>query len=428
MATLSTGKIAELILENALPTFESQQMMLDKVSVFTPGAGTMQLSGNFIWRNVQQHAPVISGWDLSGQETGIIQETYPAVLGTPTNDYVELRIDDMRDEIFWQDRGKQSGMRQASYLNSSIASAMALQGSLYVRSNTTSGYNFVSAGQTVQNERQSPKGQRYFMLNDRDNNFFSQDLAGRQTLQGRPADTWNTGQIGQNVAEYDVYVGSFLPNLTGGQSPNATVTGTQSFAPEGGTVDPSTGVVTNVDYRSATIPISNATLYNVGDKIGFSNSGIDVFAVGLDDKVNTNVQMTFTIVAKSGNNITIYPKPIALNDPALDTVELAYANINTRILNGAVVERLNLGSSQKTNLFWNKDAVEVLGGTIPAELFKQFSGKKVIYETMKNGLTMYVIYDSNISTMAVKFRIFTWWGFTVRNPQAVGVANRYQAS
>ncbi len=430
MATLSTGKIAEVLFENSMETFESQQLLLDKVNFWTPNAADMQNADNFIWRTVQQHAPVLTGFDLTGQETGIIQETYPALLGTPNNDLVEMRIDKLRDIQFWKDRGKASGMKQASAVNTAIASAMALQGSLYVRSNASSGFDFVATGQTIMNERQAAMGQRYFLLNDRDNQIFAQNLAGRQTLQGRPESAaWTKGQVGANIAGFDIFNGSFLPNLAGGASPNATVTGDQSFAPTGGSVG-ATGIVTNVDYRLANIPVSASSGYNVGDKVRFQNPhNVDVNAVGLDDKTNTNQPMTFTIVAKpDGTTITVFPKPIALVDAATTTLDKAYANINTTILNGALVVRLNVDTSVKTNLFWEKDSVEVMGGTIPAQLFKEFAGKKVIQSTMKNGQEMYMIYDGDIVTLNFKFRLFTWNGVTVKNPQNVGVATRFTAT
>lgn len=427
MAALSSGKIAEVLFEKAIETYESQQMLLDKVDFWTPDKSDMQNSGNFIWRTVQQHAPIVTGFDLTGQESGIIEETYPALLGEPNNDFVEMRIDDLRDMQFWEKRGEQSGKRQASAVNTAIANVIATQGSLHVRSDATSGYNFIAEAQAVMNERQSatsPNG-RCFLLNDRDTLVYGQDLAARQTLQGRPADTWDSGQIGANVAEFDVYTASFLPTLLGGASPDTTVTGDQSFAPEGGSVNSATGVVTNIDYRIATIPVADESGYNEGDKISFDNGGTFVKAVGLDDKTNTDQAMTFTIVQVKVGEIDIYPKPIALDDVLLSTLEKAYANVDTVILNGAIVTRLNVDNSVKTNLFWDKDAIEVMGGVVPVELFKEFSGKKVLTDTMKNGQQMYLIYDGNITTMNFQWRLFTWNGITMKNPQAAGVATRF---
>ncbi len=257
---VSTGKTAEVMFEKYKETYEHQMSMLDMVDFHEPDGADMQNSANVVWYPVQQHAPIITGWDLTGEETGIIEETYPAVLGTPNNDLIEVRADDRRDSRFWERRAEQSGKRQATQLNKEIASAIATQGSLFFRSNDTSGYDFISEGEAIMNERQLTDSQRYFMLNDRDTKLFGSDLAARQTIQGRPEDTWKTGQIGQNVAGFDVFTGSFLPNITGGADPAVTVTGNQAFVPSGGSVNATTKVVTNVDYREASIVVNDSSL------------------------------------------------------------------------------------------------------------------------------------------------------------------------
>ena len=420
---LTTGKTVEILFEKTLETYEHQEQLLDLTTYEEPDAGAMQNSGNVVWRPWQQHRPVLTGWDLSGQETDIIEETYPAILGTPTNDFIKQRADNMRDQRFWERAGEQSGMRQATELNKAIAGVVATQGSKFIRSSAASGYDFVAGAQAILNETQQQHSSRCFVLNDRSNLKFASDLAGRQTLQGRPEETWKKGQIGQNVAEFDVYTGSYLPNLTGGADPATTVTGAQSFKPEGGTVNQTTGVVTNVDARIAEIPVADSSSYNVGDKVEIQNSGTAIQSVGLADKNPTGQAMTFTIVGKpSGTAIQVYPKPIAVDDAALSTLEKAYANVNTTITNGATVNRLNTDATAKTNLFWDKSAVEVLGGTIPAELFSQYDGMKSISTTMKNGQNLYMVYDGRIEDMSFRYRLFTWYGITMANPQNAGVA------
>ena len=418
-----TGKIAEVMFEKALDTYEHQDKMIDLVTFEKPDPATLQNAGDVVWKTVQQHAPIIDGFDLTGQETDIIEETYPSILGTPKNDFVEQRADDVRDTGFWERRGEQSGRRQATEMNKLIANVIATQGSMFYRSNVTSGYDFVAEAQALMNERQAYQSDRCFILNDRDNLKFASDLAGRQTVQGRPEMTWQKGQIGQNVAEFDVYTGSFLPNLVGGADPATTVTADQSFAPEGGTVDQATGTVTNVDYREAVIPVTASAGYNVGDKVTFSNGGTPVESIGLADKNETGQPMTFTITGiPNGTSIRVFPKPIALDDAGLTTLEKAHANINTQILNTATVDRLNTDASAKTNLFLDKSAIEVIGGTIPAELFAQFDGMKVISETLSNGQEMYLVYDGLIDKLTFRYRIFTWYGITAASPANMGVA------
>ena len=422
MAALNSGKIAEVVFEEVVNTHEEQTQMLGLVDSFTAAPGTLQNAGNYIWRTAQMHRPVLSGWDLTGQEQGVIQETYPAILGTPTNDLIELRADDLRDESFWRKAGRESGMKQASTLNKSVSDTVTNTGSLFYRTNTTSGFNFVAQAQTLMTERQAPMNEMKFILSPRDNLKYATELSGRQTLQGRPASVWESGQLGQNIAGFDVYTGSYLSGLAGGADPATTVTGNQSFKPEGGSISAS-GVVTNVDYRTATIAVAASASYNVGDVVTFANGGTAVQSVGLMDKTTTGQAMTFRVVAKpSGTSITVYPKPIAADDPALSSLEKAYANINTRILNGATVNRVNIDTSAKPSIFFDRSSIEVFHGEIPANFFSQFGGQKVISATLKSGQVMYMLYDANSLTMNFRMRIFTWYGVTNKNPSANGIA------
>lgn len=413
-----TGKIAEVMFEAVLETYDHQMQLAEMTDNFKPDPGNFQNAGNAIWRPVQQHAPIIEGFDLTGDEQDIIEETYPAILGTPTNDFVVQRVDQLRDMAFWKRRGEQSGKRQATELNKRIAALVAQTGSLFYRTNDTSGYNFIAQGQALLNERQVSSADRYFLLNDRSTLKFGQDLAARQTLQGRPEETWKKGQIGGNVAEFDVYTGSYLPTILGGAA-STTVTGNQSFKPEAGSVDVTSSIVTNIDYRLASIPVASSASFAVGDKISIGSTN----AIGLADKTETGQLMTYTIVTiPDATTINIFPKPIAADDAALNETEKAYANVNTTIANADSVDRLNVGTSEKANIFWAHDSIEVVGGDVPMELLSEFDGMKVISETLANGQRMYMVYDGNIATLNLRFRIFTWYGLTNKNPMANGLA------
>lgn len=423
MAT--TGKIAEVLFEKTIETYEHQMQMLDLVDHFEPDSGDMQNSNNVVWRPVQQHAPIINGFDISGLETDIIEETYPALLGDPANDFFEQRVDDLRDMRFWERRGEQSGKRQATELNKRIAELVRDSGSLFFRSNVTSGYDFIAQGQAILNERQAvSEDMRYFLLNDRDNLKFGTDLAARQTLQGRPEETWKTGQIGRNVAEFDVYTGSFLPTLAGGADPGTTTTADVSDAPTAGSVNAAGTIVTNVDYRiSSNIPVVATASYAVGDRVSFSNGADPVQSIGLADKTPSGQAMTFIIVEiQDATNVKVFPKPIAVGDPGLSSIEEAYANIDTQILSGASMNRLNTDTVAKTNAFWAKNSIEVTGGDAPIQLLNEFGGMKVISSTMSNGQKMYMAYDGTLDKLTFQCRLFTWYGLTNANPSANGVA------
>lgn len=423
MADSLTLKTVETLMGSTVDTYNDQDTMLDLVTFDTPDPSKMQNSSNVIWEGVEQHAELQEGWDMTGNETGIIKEAYPAILGTPVNDIVNQRIDELRDMSYWTERGQVSGRQQATKLNTKIAQLIRDQGSLFYRSADTSGWDYISQAQMIMNERQGYKGERKFVLNDRSTRAFGSELAGRQTLQGRPEQVWKTGQLGTNIAEFDVFTGSFLPTLAGGADPAATISGAQSFAPEAGTVTDN-NIVTNNDYRKATVTVSSSASFAVGDKITVA----DVYAIGLADKSVKEDLMTFTITAiPDSTSITIFPKPIAADDSSLSTIELAYANVSTTFADGAAIVRLNTDTSASTDLFFCKDAIKVLGGDIPAHLFQNLAGKNVITEKLANGLTMYMVFDGSILDMTFTYRLFTWYGVNMRDPSRAGCAVRYTA-
>ena len=425
---LSTAKAIEVLYENAIDQYQQRTHMLNLTMHYTPDPGDFQNSNNIIWRPLEQHAPIKEGWDLTGNFGDVIEQYYPATLETPKNDAWELRADNMRDMRFWERRGRASGRRQATFLNRRIAQLIVQTGTLFYRLSGTQGFNFVSEAGSIMDERQVSQEERYYVLNVRDNNTFSADLANRGTLADRPESAYAMGYVGRNVASFDMYTGSYIPNLTGSATAlTNTVSGNQSFSPEGST---GTGQnVQNVDYRQAVIPLSATTGISVNDVITFSNSGVPVRSLGLADKSPTGQTMTFRVVAiTAGTSITVWPKPIAQNDTTnLDADQLAYANVDTAILDGATIARLNVDPTVKPNIFWAQDSIEVIGGQIPADMLKQFGGLNVMSETMENGQVMYLVYDGTIEDLTFKARLFTWWGLVNVRPDANGIGIRVAA-
>ena len=85
----------------------------------------------------------------------------------------------------------------------------------------------------------------------------------------------------------------------------------------------------------ATIPVVDNRMYNVGDRISFTNTtGTPlgaVRAVGLADKTDTGHTMTFVVVSKpatgSDDDGRSTLSPIAWTTPELDAEQLAVANV-----------------------------------------------------------------------------------------------------
>jgi len=437
----ATGKKIEVMFEKVVENYEHQSQLLNLVDFEPmPGADAQNTSGgsdgaNFphdygqgvVWKPVQQHSPTQEGYDLTGLDTDIVEETVPCLLGTPVNDFFTQRADQMRDIRFWERRGEQAGKKLATTLNQSIAQAISTQGSLYYETTAANGFDAIGVAQAMMNEREKMKGEdRFMILSDRANLRYAGDLAARGTLTNRPEDAYANGLVGKNVAGFDVYTGSFTQTqaLSIGSEAIASLIGTttstgDSFIPEGGSVDSVTGIVTNVDYRIGVLGVADTAGFAVGDKVTLSG----VNSVALADKSDTGELMTFTVVAvNAGTSVSVYPKPILTNlsdaTATNQTLWQAYGNCTGTLVGASMIAINAVGG--RSNIFAGKSAVQVNGGTLPANLLNEYDGMKVIYETMPNGQELYLAYSGNINDLSFKCRIFFLAGITVLDPANCG--------
>lgn len=440
MATLTTGKIAEVMFGEFVDTWNKQAVMLDLVDSDFADPATLQNSGNLIHYPVEQHRPILTGFDLSSQEQGVIEETVPISLGSPKGDFIELRIDNLRDSRFWERAGKTAAKTQMTDINKQLINLVQNTGANFYKWNTatqgTNGFEFASQAQVILDDWQvyDDMGRNY-LLNTTDLNKFAGELSGRETL-GSKADrsdkAYADGGVGEYVAAFDIYRSSSLSKISGSDITATTVSADVSLAPESGSVDPVTGDVTNIDYRRGTIPVTSSAAYAVGDWVSFTNdpeeTPVPVEKVGLADKSESGAVFTAKIVAiPNSTSIEVFPKPIAVDDPALTDLEKAYGNIHTQILSGAEVVKLNTAEvdGARANIFWTKDSLKMISGEAPWELMSQYDGNKVLKQSLGNGLTAYMVYDGNIATATFRYRLFIWYGLANFNPMANGVGVTY---
>lgn len=416
---LSTAKEVRVMFDMVTEQYESQDQMSKLVGHYDMTGANAQNSNNVEWRQIEQQAPVVSGWEFADSAFGdVLELSYPSVLGTPRNDLFKLRADDFRDRSFMDRRAKAAAQRLSADQNARIAQRVATTGSLFYRS-TVAGYDFVKTADTILRERQAYVGMgQSFFVNDRDAQRVSSDLAGRQTLEGIAKDAYTKGLMFKNTAGFDIYESSYLGTLAGGALAGVTSTATVSQAPLASFV--SAGITLPVDYRISDDIALTGTITNlvVGDRISFAN----VNSVGLQDKTDTGQLMTFTVVEKSGANIKVYPRPVAVNDPGLQPHQAAYANINTRIAAGAAVTKLNTDAVARNNIFWANDSVEIVDGDIPFELLGQLDGMEVMSSTLSSGTKLYIAYQGRIEDLTLRCRLFTWNDVVNIDPSRNGVA------
>ena len=413
----STGKIIVTLFDNVLKQMNDNDVYTRLVSSDTISPDRMQNASNVYWRTVEQQRKAIAGWDLTGLETGTIEQYYPLSLGTPTNDFMAYRVDDLRDKGFMKRSITASASTLRSNLNKAIADLVASTGSLYYESSSV-GYDFVAEADTIMTERQANRdaGSSFFMA-PRVSKAMASDLASRDSsLTGINLEAYKRNLINTNIAGFDVWRAPTYGTVAARANATTTTVATDVVeVPRGYTT--TGGVNVNVDYRYGTVVLTAGTNYTVGDVITFAG----VYALGLKDKTDTRQLMTFKIIAKDTNTITIYPKPIAANQAGITTEQAAYANISTAIVATTVVSKVNATGGQ-ANAFWANDSMEIVSGDAPLEMLNEFDGMKVVSESLDSGVKLYMAYDAALATLNCRVRLFTWYGLCNKDPSRNGVA------
>lgn len=418
----STGKLLITLFDGVMEQMNKNTVFTSNTQVDSITPDRMQNASNVYWRTVEQQSPVIEGWDMTGNETGIIEQYYPLTLETPKNDFVGMRVDDLRDKGFLDRRTMASAKKLNADQNKRIADLIASTGSLYYEYSST-GYDFIAEADTIMTERQCAADMgRTFCLNPRTNQVMASDLASRDAPpMGISKSAWETGLLNPNVADFKVYraptYGTVAARLN---ATTTTVSGNVTEVPAGYTTVSGNNV--NVDYRYGVIPFTAVTNFQVGDIITITSAGgTPVNALGLMDKVDTGELMTFKIIAIDSLNVTVYPKPIAADQAGITDEQAAYANISTSIDATDVISKVNVTGGQ-ANSFWANDSICVVGGDAPLEILNEFDGMKVVSETLDSGVKLYMAYDARLDTLQARVRLFTWYGLANKDPSRNGCA------
>lgn len=420
---LNEGQLITYAIDEVIETVQNLTPMASKTNKYTPPAESMQRSSNTLWMPVEQEAPTQEGWDLTGQDTGILELSVKLNMGEPDNDFFSLRADDLRDERSYRRRIQASGKKLANNVEKAIAQQSVDMGSLVVTNPgeisqaNGDGWNFVAEAEEIMFARELNRdmGVSYF-FNPHDYRQAGYDLANRDIFGRIPEDLYENGSIQRQVAGFDDVLRSpKMPNLVASTATGVTVSGAQSFKPEAWTTD-TDGNKENVDNRVAVVAVSSGTGFKRGDKISFA--GVKFLA---QMAKNVLVQdATFSVVAVNGNNLTITPKPIALNDVTLTPEQRAYANVNTSLAAGAAIEVLNVATTV-ANVFWADDSIRLISQPIPANL-EMFAGMKTQSFTVPGvGISGILAMQGDINTLSAKMRIALWYSACAVRPEAIGV-------
>jgi len=413
------SKEERVAFENLLEGFQDAMVMSRAASIYRSGDAMMERANNIIWRPQPYIMQSFTGTDMTSNFKDQTQLSVPASLGYSKSVPWTLTAQELRDSLQEGRLGEAAKQKLSSDINKATLDAAHLYGSLVIKRTTAAaGYDDVAQCDAIMNEQGVPAWDRYIALNTRDYNGMASDLskASRSFGNSKSEKAYERSYVGP-IAGFETYKLDYANSLTaaagGAGLTMSTLDAAVNYYIPKATSTATTGEVSNVDNRFQTITISDTTNVAPGD--AFTVAGLN--AVHHITKGDTGQLKTFRVVSvPDGTHLVITP-PMITNQVASDA-SAQYQNcvINTKAANSAIVFLNTV--TKLTNVFWQKDAIEILPGryVVPTD-----AGTSVMRGTTDQGIELVMQKFYDINTMKTKYRLDTFFGVVNKQPEMSGV-------
>lgn len=417
----SFSKEERVAFEDILEGFQDLLVLSRNVSVYNTDQTMMERAQNTIWRPmpyIAQSIDSVPGTSISGSYQNMTQLSVPATLGFSKTVPWTMTTLDLRDSLQEGRLGDSAKQKLASDINVAIMNTAAAQGTLVVPISAASGdYDDVALCDSILNEQGVPDYDRFLGLSSRDYNGLAGNLAVATRSFGNPKSdkAYERNYVGM-VAGFETYKFDYANRIAAaaGGATTMDTTGAQAqYIPQA--TSTSVGGKINVDNRYQTITVSNSVGVVAGDC--FTIDGIE--AVHHITKTSTGRLKTFRVISvpAGGTTLVISPPIIAATSPATDA-EKQYKNVELVAASGAAALNWLNTAASNINVFWQKDALEILPGrySVPSD-----AGTAVMRATTDQGveLVMQKFYD--IDSMTIKYRLDTLFGVVNKQPEMSGI-------
>lgn len=375
-------------------------------------------SGNTVWRPMPYVAQSFTGIDQSANfNRNYTQLSVPTTLGYSHSVPLTLSATELRDLLQRERLGDAAMQRLASDINVDCSNLAALTGTVVVkRTSAASGFDDVAAIDNAFNRVGVPMFDRKALYASGHYNSMASNLAGRQTLQGKPLDAFERAAVG-TIANFDTYKMDYAYRLTAAAGVSVTVNGANQYYTPKATSTATTGEVQNVDnrYQNLAITVSSGTV-KVGDC--FTIAGVnEVHHITKQDTGSLKTFRVTAIVTGAGGTGTIQISPPIISGGGSTDPEAQYKNVTATPANGAAITWLNTVSSE-ANPFWQGECFEIVPGRYMPQ---EDSGMSVMTATTDQGITVTMTRQGAIGDLSTKYRWDVFYGLVNKQPQMSGI-------
>lgn len=413
----SFSKEERVAFENLLEGFQDALVLSRNVSIYNTDQTMMERTNNTIWRPQPYIAKSYSGTDMTANFTDYIQLAVPATIGFNQSVPWIMTATELRDALQEQRLGDAAKQKLASDINVSVMNVASSQGTLVVkRLAAATGFDDVAQCEAIFNEQGVNDFDRYLALSTRDYNGMANNLAGRQTVQGKVQTAYERAFVGQ-IASFGTYKLDYANRIAAAAGAGITIDTRDSavnyWIPKAVTSSPTTAERLNVDNRYQTVTVSSTTGIAAGD--AFTIAAVN--AVHHITKGDTGQLKTFRVISVTNATQMVISPPIISNQVA-SAASAEYQNcvVNTKASNSAIVF-LNTAAAP-INCFWQKDAIEILPGryAVPAD-----AGANVMRASTDQGIELVMQKQYDINTMKTRYRLDTLYGVVNKQPEMSGI-------
>jgi hypothetical protein len=414
----SFSKEERVAFENLLEGFQDALVLSRNVSIYNTDQTMMERTNNVIWRPQPYISKSYSGTDMTSNFTDYIQLAVPATIGFNQSVPWIMTATELRDALQEQRLGDAAKQKLASDINVAVLNVASAQGTLVVkRLAAATGFDDVAQCEAIFNEQGVNFDSRYLALSTRDYNGMANNLAGRQTLQGKTLTAYDRAYIGQ-VASFDTFKMDYANRIGVAAGSGITIDTRDSannyYIPKAISTSPTTAERLNVDNRYQTITVSSSTGVVAGDC--FTIAAVN--AVHHITKGDTGQLKTFRVISVPAGGTSLVISPPIISNQVSSAAGSEYQNcvVNTKASNSAIVF-LNTAAAP-INCFWQKDAIEILPGryAVPAD-----AGANVMRASTDQGIELVMQKQYDINTMKTRYRLDTLFGVVNKQPEMSGI-------
>lgn len=409
------SQTVDIFFENVVEGFESGNVSARNVALYSPEVGRLSLSGQTFHRPMPIMVETTDGRDISAAYQDLTELTVPSTLTEAhlRNVPVQFQGVDLNNPHMLNRTVDATVIQLSNRLDTMVANAIATYGTLVVTSaSNIDSYDEAAEADAIMLEQQASKGMRCMLLNPRMAKNLAGDLAGRQTLSGKPLTAYERSTL-PPIAGFDTFRTDYGKTITGNATTGDLVAGadqvTDPVAKDGNGLP--------VDNRTQVLVVDDGIGGATGLVAGDAFTIDGVFSVGHINKESTGQLKTFRVISVAGNNVTIAPAIIPA-DGASDA-QKAYGNVNTKPADNAAITILNT-TTKPASVFYEKDAVEIVHAEFDTSSFEA-DGKQIRKATTDSGITICMMSDSNIDTLTTKYRMFIWANVEVLNYELAGI-------